>query len=528
MSVSFDRSLFDGLELVYSRVTRGRHDLKRLKAYMDARGEMARTWVKAMKKASEQPELEGSSSIGNVWKEIKETGAAQMRQQEAFAAGCHEISQALEAQIVEVKKTKTALLATFTKLVADVKKKQQIHDKSKDVYYESVKQAETAVMNRDAAIEQRMADKAVQKAEARAKQTLKEVDSLHAAYQKAVQSLQEAQQQHDVTVVDLLQQFEKLERSRMRIFLDQLDRFAAQHDTLKTNMEQVAQSLHQQVTAVDIESDVQEFIKTSATGKPAAPHVEYIPCKSSIIDHAMDFKPNNAGSVPAAAAVFASSPATNGAEASASASSVPPSPITNTPSNAAPVAAASAAVVASSSFGGGSGETAVALYDFDQNEADDLAFKVGDVIKLISSPDNEDWWQGEKDGRTGIFPKSYVQKQSSGGAASTPTAAAAPPPQPPQSSNPFGDAEESAPAASAEGAPAAAGPGGDAPKLMDAQCAALFDFEGQDEDELSFKVGQILVITGELNGWYLGRQLDDPTGRVGIFPSNYVNLSQQQ
>ena len=57
---------------------------------------------------------------------------------------------------------------------------------------------------------------------------------------------------------------------------------------------------------------------------------------------------------------------------------------------------------------------------------------------------------------------------------------------------------------------------------MDARCEALFDFQGQDVDELSFKKGDQLVITGELNGWYLGKITS--TGAVGIFPSNYVSV----
>jgi hypothetical protein len=454
-----------------------------------------------------------------------------------------------------------------------------------------VKQAETAVMNRDAAHEQKMPDKAVQKAETRAKQCLKEVETLHSQYQKSVTTLQEAQATHDVTVVDLLQQFEKLERTRLRVFLDQLERFAGQHDGLNANLESVAASLHQQTKAVNISADIQEFIRANASGKAPTPHVEYIPCQSKIIDHAMDLKPSNAGTQPVNAGFVANtSPLANNhapnhnAAAAGGSSSTTYAEVPITP------AAASAA---------GTGETAVALYDFDQNEPDDLAFKAGEIIKLLASPETEDWWQGEKDGRIGIFPKAYVQK---GGAAGTvgapgsapgssqqtvqvaapvastatsfsvppPTAAAAPVVQSsvastpaaaaPKSSNPFGDDSDAFGGGAATSASPAAQPGeaaaaAEVPKLMSATCAALFDFEGQDDDELTFKVGDSLVITGELNGWsgdgrtgaielvgcnefdvlifvfalcvsricrYLGKIAG--TEKIGIFPSNYVNL----
>jgi len=35
-------------------------------------------------------------------------------------------------------------------------------------------------------------------------------------------------------------------------------------------------------------------------------------------------------------------------------------------------------------------------------------------------------------------------------------------------------------------------------------------------------LGDILYVTGELNGWYLGKTQDG--SRVGIFPSNYVTM----
>jgi len=526
---SFAGVLWDQVERVYLRLTNGRHDLKRTKAYMEARAEMARVWSKSMIKASTQPELEDSSSLGALWHEMKESGVAQAKAQDQFATVCMEIAAALEAQIVEVKKTKTALHDKWTKLLADVKKKSLAHDKAHKEYLDSVKQAETAIMNRDAAHEQKMPDKAVQKAETRAKQALKEVDTLHQAYQKAVGQLQEAQAQQDATCADLLTQFERLERARMQVFLEQLDRWASQHDTLKAQLDSVAASLHTHANAVNIDADVQEFIRTHTTGKQPPPHVEYVQCKSSILDHASGGGGNKevAGNLAAPNTAFAPpSPAAAGGAGgfgppspmNAAAAAAPLSPQPPAAAPAAP-AASPAAAPSSSGSGAGSGESAVALYDFDAGEPDDLGFKAGQVIRLLMSSDSEDWWRGELDGKEGIFPKAYVQKQAAGAAAPAP-----PQPQPPQPaaggegdmlpvSNQFAAYNEpeqpaaaiapSAPAPSPVGEQPAAGgaAGGEVPKLMDAQCAALFDFDGQDDDELSFKAGQTLIITGELNGW---------------------------
>ena len=571
---TFHTELWDNVERVYTRLTNGRHDLKKVKTYsqyttqhstahssssdnrrahdtrrartkdeggtkksnkhdqfsselsvfasvccccgfpVEARGEMARTWSKACKKASELGELEESSSIGVLWHDIKETGLTQMKNQDAFALACTEIANALEVQIVEVKKQKTMLHDKWTKLLADVKKKELAHDKQKAAYAESVKQAETATMNRDAALAQSMPEKAVQKAETRTKESLKEVERQHAAYQKAVQVFKEAQETQDSTCVDLLQQFERLERARMRAFLDQLDKWAAQHDTLKAALDSVAASLHTHVNAVNIDADMQEFIRTNASGKAPLPHVVYVPVQSSIISHVTDKAAAAAGAATLAAAASSSSSMASPGGAAHTPNQSSTSQAPTTPNNASSASAAPpAAPAAVAAPPAGPAETAVALYDFDQNEADDLPFKAGQSIRLLACEEKDEWWQGEINGRVGIFPKAYVNKISANGAAEQPAAApaapvaaapAAAPAAAAPASNPFGDDEGFGGAAPAAAGDAAAAPA-EVPKLLDAHCAALFDFDGQDEDELSFKAGQTLVITGELNGWYLGK-----------------------
>jgi len=290
----------------------------------------------------------------------------------------------------------------------------------------------------------------VQKAEVRAKAALKEVETTHVAYQKSVTSLAEAQTSYDSTVVDVLQQFERLERGRMNIMVEQLTRYASLHDELKANMETCAASLHMTTQAINVPRDIQSFIHPNITGNKVAPHVEYIRRESTIIDHALDLKPSNSGQLPVGAGSFGSPAAqkgsisVNNSNATAMASAPAASPV-----GAGGIAAASfgGASVAASAAPAGSSDLAVALYDFDPHEADDLGFKSGQVIRLLACADGEDWWQGELDGKTGIFPKTYVQKQVAGGAppavsaaapvtlsaiASAPAAASA------ASSNPFG------------------------------------------------------------------------------------------
>jgi endophilin-A len=48
-----------------------------------------------------------------------------------------------------------------------------------------------------------------------------------------------------------------------------------------------------------------------------------------------------------------------------------------------------------------------ALYDFEAENSEELEFKEGNMIKLVARLD-DNWLQGELNGRQGRFPVSYV------------------------------------------------------------------------------------------------------------------------
>jgi len=57
---------------------------------------------------------------------------------------------------------------------------------------------------------------------------------------------------------------------------------------------------------------------------------------------------------------------------------------------------------------GGEIYTARALYDFDAQDDTELGFKEGDIIKVLNQIDDA-WYEGEKDGKIGMFPVEYVE-----------------------------------------------------------------------------------------------------------------------
>ncbi|XP_069835438.1 neutrophil cytosol factor 2 [Dendropsophus ebraccatus] len=54
------------------------------------------------------------------------------------------------------------------------------------------------------------------------------------------------------------------------------------------------------------------------------------------------------------------------------------------------------------------GTTVKALFDYEASQPEDLSFKKGDIIKVLSKV-SEEWWEGECHEKVGIFPSSFVQ-----------------------------------------------------------------------------------------------------------------------
>jgi len=50
------------------------------------------------------------------------------------------------------------------------------------------------------------------------------------------------------------------------------------------------------------------------------------------------------------------------------------------------------------------------MYDYDPQGEEELALTEGEVIPVISDAEDP-WWEGEKNGKTGMFPSNFVQRQ---------------------------------------------------------------------------------------------------------------------
>ncbi|CAI4224974.1 unnamed protein product [Auanema sp. JU1783] len=194
----------------------------------------------------------------------------------------------------------------------------------------------------------------------------------------------------------------------------------------------------------------------------------------------------------------------------------------------------------------------VALFEFEAVEPTDLSLAVGDKILVVEQ--NESWWKGKCNGKTGIFPANYVEKLDP---EATPVA------QSPshytvlcrvrvvadfkatadnQLSVNVGDiisVREKSDSGWWEGETVRDGnpiagwfPGDYVVPIEEVDsgakeitATALFDYTAGQTDELTFSTGEIIIIDNKDDGeWWTGHKAGKPNQK-GLFPASYVQLS---
>ncbi|KAL8220362.1 UNVERIFIED_CONTAM: hypothetical protein K2H54_044286 [Gekko kuhli] len=133
------------------------------------------------------------------------------------------------------------------------------------------------------------------------------------------------------------------------------------------------------------------------------------------------------------------------------------------------------------------------LVDFEGQLSDELKIKAGDIIYKVHPGPEEEWFQGELEGRTGLFPQQFVQEipasLRAGGSQRCPRSV------------------RSVHAVKKQ------------PQPKQRWCQVTFPYTPVKEDELALCPGELVQILEEIeDGWWLGKK----SGQLGAFPSNFV------
>ncbi|CUM54256.1 uncharacterized protein AC631_00693 [Debaryomyces fabryi] len=146
--------------------------------------------------------------------------------------------------------------------------------------------------------------------------------------------------------------------------------------------------------------------------------------------------------------------------------------------------------------------TAIAEYDYEKDEDNEIEFAEGDLITEIEFVD-EEWWSGKHSttGDVGLFPASYVSLQNN-----------------PKKESSTNAEKSSAPEASSV-------PSSSVDDKKSPSATAEYDYEKDEDNEISFAEGDKIVEIEFIDeDWWSGKH--SSSGEVGLFPANYVKLDQ--
>jgi hypothetical protein len=131
--------------------------------------------------------------------------------------------------------------------------------------------------------------------------------------------------------------------------------------------------------------------------------------------------------------------------------------------------------------------TIKALYDYEKKGDEEIPLKAGDSINVYEETE-DGWWVGECNGSIGIFPSNFTDALE-------------------EAHDKVEEAIEQNEPAQTQG--------------FIATTVALYDYATTEPGELSLVEGQVIdVISMGEDGWWTG----NINGKIGIFPSNYTKL----
>jgi hypothetical protein len=152
-----------------------------------------------------------------------------------------------------------------------------------------------------------------------------------------------------------------------------------------------------------------------------------------------------------------------------------------------------------------------ALYDFKAEHEGELGMQAGDIILLVDSQADSEWWRGELNGTTGSFPSNYVEllQEQQQPAAPVPT----PAPVAPSVTSPETKLIPQTAAALHQ-------PSTSQPPTRRAE--VLYDFHAQSDVELSCAAGAVVgLIDYDPSSEWVKAEL---RGTVGSIPTSYVRV----
>jgi len=432
--------LWEGIKVIYDRFEEGRRTLQDLRDFLSKRQSYEDHYCKDMTKLCSKPSTANEGrTLGEAWNKVRST-------QDSLVKARHIFSQALLVDtIVEVDnflreslKQKTTLALNVTNLVEEMSKMKKHLSKCQADFHSKSDQWESALSAHEkAANDPLVPSKQLAKLKSVVAKARKAADAADEVYKTAVRDVQLLQASYEDKMKEILNEFQIMDESRISFIQISLQKVLQMenrfHDEAK-NQIQIATLIVEQVNN---KKDVIAFIDANRTNQVPDKPAEYVPYRpknvnTPVIDNAISQQKKTS------TAALTSS---RGSNAPAVVREAPPA------------------------------KTAKALYEYTAADNTEISFQVDDIVTVLRV-DESGWWEGEIQGKRGLFPGNHVELIESS-------------------------------------------------KTGTRKCRAAYDFKAEEVGELSIIEGEIITVLEETEGWYMGM---NARGQKGLFPANFVEL----
>eukprot|EP01089_Gocevia_fonbrunei_P012690 TRINITY_DN3070_c0_g1_i6.p1 TRINITY_DN3070_c0_g1~~TRINITY_DN3070_c0_g1_i6.p1 ORF type:complete len:481 (+),score=68.32 TRINITY_DN3070_c0_g1_i6:161-1603(+) len=268
--MGFEDELWDGFEIVATKVTDGKLFCKDAQAFIRKRADIERDYARALLSLSQtKTKISENGSLGHTWTTLKSETENVSKAHQAFSeALIANVETGIKNWITGSQAKRKQLKQNGSRLITNYQRAQQNVQKAKSKYEGTRKkqdQLESEVATKPQSAKKLQAEK-------------KNAEKADEEYKEKIKALQELEVKfYETEMPQILSDLEALEHDRIEKMTASLISATNAQATIHPIEKSSLETCEQAVRATDASEDIKKFIASSKTGASQPPRVEYEP-----------------------------------------------------------------------------------------------------------------------------------------------------------------------------------------------------------------------------------------------------------
>lgn len=500
--MGFDE-LWDGFENIKTRTDDGINFTQGFLKYLQRRLEIELKYSRNLQALQEtfKSELE-IGTMESCWNGLRDETQNLHETRQTFCKDLEDLINTILTNLKEDKRNRALLVDKGNKLVSELGKTEEIMKKARAKYVDARKKQDRSL---EAVQKAKSSGSSVTKSQKASEKDEKRADKADNEYRQSVNNLKVAQDRfYDTDMPALLREFEQLEEKRLQMSRDYFNTLVEKQAPIGPHWTESNERFSGKVRDINIRADLDLYVqKHRPESNQPPPRAQYISYDGSVVQevNGTSSAPMTSDPPPVSAKKPIKLAKIPGLPGSKKKKEVPekkngnagimnPTPpnnnTVNLPHTTPPTDTLPPPTDPGDERPAGINQPSavfnppkqlISIYAYDATEDNEISFAEGETIYLLEK-DDSGWWRGRNaKGQEGLFPSNFVEVVGEEGNS--------------------GSIE------------------------INKEFQALYDYNAEDDTELTIKEGEILHVISETDGWYYG---SNAQGKEGNFPSNFVEL----